>query len=360
MKLFSIQSFQEQKNKIVSGEENWQHFQNSCIFALLGLTSLLMSVVNFFTQQGAFTWVTLGFAAACGIDLLLYRRKGMAAKAALIIFTVEILAIFVYFIISGIPDGFSVLWTAMLPCFGLLMFGMRNGTIVSAIMFAVVVFFFWTPFGGEILQYAYHPTFKMRFPILYMAFFVVALLLERMRVTSNAALEESRQKYEFLCYHDALTGLYNRFWLQSILDNPGKEQIKPAAVAVLDIDNFKYINDSFGHPNGDVVIRELGQAIFDTLNGSGDLCRWGGDEFLILYHTDIDADTVCRRIVDAVRAHEFMFNGEQLHTSLTVGLVIAPNGGTKDVDALIHQADINLYLAKEKGKNCTVSSTLTV
>ena len=172
-----------------------------------------------------------------------------------------------------------------------------------------------------------------------------------------SALRESRLKYEFLCYHDALTGLYNRFWLQSLVGDPVRE-LKPAAVAVLDIDNFKFINDNFGHLNGDIVIRGFGQAILDTLGSSGELCRWGGDEFLILFHTDIDAETVCKRIVDVIRAQEFEFNGERLNTTVTVGLVIAPNGGTTDVRALLHQADVNLYLAKDQGKNCTVCSQL--
>ena len=108
------------------------------------------------------------------------------------------------------------------------------------------------------------------------------------------------------------------------------------------------------------MIRDLGQTILDTMHGSGELCRWGGDEFLILFHTDIDAETVCKRIVDAVRARDFIFHGERLSTTVTVGLVIAPNGGTENINALIHQADINLYLAKDEGKNCTITSQLKV
>ena len=359
MKKKIIELYRQKRKILVSNEERWKHFQIICIFITLGITSLFMSAVNFFTHQGTFTWVTLGFAIACIIDLFLYRLRGYAAKAALVLFAVEILAIFIYFITSGIPDGFSVLWIAMLPCFGLLMFGMRNGILISILMFLLLIFFFWTPFGGELLMYQYNATFKMRFPILYLAFFVVALLFEIIRLQAISALKESRQKYEFLCFHDTLTGLYNRFWLQTITGNQDKYQIKPSAVAVLDIDNFKYFNDNFGHLNGDIVIREIGQKILETMNGSGDLCRWGGDEFLIFFHTDIDAETVCKRIVDAVRSHEFIFNGEHMSTTLTVGLAIAPDGCTEKADELIRQADINLYSAKDKGKNCTVSSQLT-
>lgn len=357
MKMLSKDFYRQKMKALVDNEESWKHFQNACILVLFGLISLVMTVVNAFTHQGFFTWMTLGFCIACVIDLILLRLKGNYAKVAIILFAIEGPTIFIFFIVSGIPDGFSVLWTAMLPSFGLLMFGIRNGSLLSLFMFLVLIFFFWTPFGRGLLQYPYEHTFMTRFPLLYLAFFVVALLFEKMRDIAYSELKESRLKYEFLCYHDALTGLYNRFWLQSFIRDP-KREIRPAAVAVLDIDNFKFINDNFGHLNGDIVIREFGQTIFDTLGGSGELCRWGGDEFLILFHTDIDAETVCKRIVDEIRVKEFIFHEERLNTTVTVGLVIAPNGGTTDVKALLHQADVNLYLAKDQGKNCTVASQL--
>ena len=357
MKMLKKEFYRQKMKSLVENEEKWVFFQNACIFVLFGMISLIMSIVNAFTDQGLFTWITLGFSIACMIDLLLFKQKGNTAKVAIILFAIEISVTFIFFIVTGIPDGFSVLWTAMLPSFGLLMFGVRHGSMLSLVMFAVIIFFFWTSYGRGLLLYPYEKTFMTRFPLLYLAFFVVALLLEKMRELAYAELKESRLKYEFLCYHDALTGLYNRFWLQSIV-NDSKKEIRPAAVAVLDIDNFKFINDNFGHLNGDIVIREFGQAILNTLGNSGELCRWGGDEFLILFHTDIDAETVCKRIVDVIRAHEFQFNGERLSTTVTVGLVIAPNGGTTDVRALLHQADVNLYLAKDQGKNCTVTSPL--
>lgn len=356
MRILSRDYLTARKNALVNDEETWKLFRSACIIILMGVTSLLMTVVNLCTVQGSLMWATLVFTVACAIDLILLKHKGTAAKVGIILFAVEITALYLFFIISGIPDGFSVLWTALLPCFGLLMFGIRGGTAISLFMFAAIAFLFWTPLGGELLRFDYGETFRTRFPILYLAFFGVAFLLERMREAAYAALKESRRKYEFLCYHDALTGLYNRFWLQSILKKPADSAIKPAAVAVLDIDRFKYINDNFGHLNGDTVIKELGQSILDTMRGSGELCRWGGDEFLILFHTDIDAETVCRRIVNAVRTREIVIDGHRLTSTVTIGLAVAPDGGTHDIDALIRRADANLFLAKDQGKNCTISS----
>ncbi|MBQ6336034.1 MAG: diguanylate cyclase [Ruminococcus sp.] len=358
MKKFSKEILQDRRDALVSDETRLSLFQNTSIFLLVGTTGLVMTIINLFSQQYRLAWMTLGFGVACLIDLLLLHIRKVPVKVPMALFAVELTVLFLVFIITGVPDGFSVIWTAMLPSFGLLMFGMRYGTIISLFMFLALVFFFWIPFGQGLLQYHYDATFMLRFPLLYLAFFAVAFLLERMRELSHKALIESREKYEFLCYHDALTGLYNRFWLQTVQTHPEKYHIKPAAIGILDIDNFKFINDNFGHPSGDIVIQRMGQSITNTLHGSGDLCRWGGDEFLILFHTDIDAETVCKRIVDEVRACEFIFEGERTGTTVSVGLAIAPSGSTDDIDALIHQADVNLYLAKDEGKNCTISSEL--
>ena len=170
MKILSKEFYRQIMKAFVENEEKWKLFQNASIFVLFGLISLIMSVVNLFislimsvvnlfTKQGLFTWMTLGFAVACAIDLLLLMKKGKFAKAAIILFAIEITVTFLFFIVSGIPDGFSVLWTAMLPSFGLLMFGVRNGSLLSAVMFAALVFFFWTPFGRGLLQYPYENTF---------------------------------------------------------------------------------------------------------------------------------------------------------------------------------------------------------
>ena len=358
MKMISKTMLRYRMARIIADEERWRLFQNACVFIILGVSTTVMTVVNWITGHQVLTWITLGFTIACFLNLFLMCKRGTAAKVAMALFAIEITGLFLYFIISGNTDGFGVVWTAMLPSCGLLLFKIRYGTFLSLLMFAALVFFFWIPFGQSLLLYKYSATFMMRFPLFYLACFGIALLLEKLRETANLALKESRREYEYLCYHDALTQQYNRFWLQSILANPEQYQMKPAAVAILDIENFKHINDSFGHPNGDVVIQGLSAAILQAMNGSGELCRWGGDEFLILFHTNINAEIVCRQIVDSVHACEFVFDGQTVRTTLSIGLVTAPHGSTDDIEALIHQADTNLYLAKDNGRNCMISSSL--
>lgn len=358
MKLKIRSLFQSKLNHIAENEEKWLLFQNACTMILLGASAFVMSILNFITKQGGFAWLTLIFVVLCGFDLLLLCRKGIPAKIGVVLFAVEVTAICIYFVITGIPDGFSVIWTAMLPSFGLLLFKIRFGSVVSLLMFFVLVFFFWTPVGKGILLYDYNPTFMTRFPILYLAFFMIALLLEKLREVFFTAMKESRQKYEFLCYHDALTGLYNRSWFQTIQNDPEPYLRKVSAVAIVDIDNFKFINDNFGHPNGDIVIRDIGKAITDALQTGGDLCRWGGDEFLILFFDGAQAHEMSERIIEIIRSLDFIFDEERFSTTISVGLVTIKNHSQADISELLHEVDKNLYLAKDEGKNCMIETSI--
>lgn len=163
-----------------------------------------MTVLNIFTRKGALTWATGVFAALCAVNILLVRPgKGRGIAVASMLFGVEIVALFTFFLVSGNPDGFSAIWIAMLPACGLLLFGRKRGTVLCAVMFAILVFLFWIPAGRALLLYDYNRTFLARFPILCVAFYLLSLLLETIRsVTQNEldklrAKEKSRNRVEY-------------------------------------------------------------------------------------------------------------------------------------------------------------------
>lgn len=95
MKIFSKDFYRQKKEELLADETKWKLFQNACIFAVVGFTSLVMSIVNIFTHQGSFTWVTLAFSIACAINLLLIRKKGKAAILSIILFSIEMILIFI-------------------------------------------------------------------------------------------------------------------------------------------------------------------------------------------------------------------------------------------------------------------------
>lgn len=158
---------------------------------------------------------------------------------------------------------------------------------------------------------------------------------------------------------DALTGLWNRGYLNdrlavetSVLERKGL----PVAVAMVDIDHFKPINDTYGHPFGDTVIQRIADVLNHMSRDSDVVCRYGGEEFaIILRDTPSDgAMTVAKRMQEAVEAVDLSFG--RTPVPLTVSIGVAGSDQIEDVAAvsgerLLEAADRALYRAKEAGRN---------
>ena len=227
-------------------------------------------------------------------------------------------------------------------------------------MFLILVFFLWVPAGRNLLQYDYGNTFCLRFPILYVAFFLLAFFLETVRSIMYSELVASKDKYEYLYLHDALTDVYNRYGFYQKQQELFKTKDNNVALAILDLDAFKTINDTYGHENGDIVLQTLVYTIQKVLNGEEILCRWGGDEFVILFSDSSKALDICNNVLAEVRKCRFTFSSNTIGITVSLGLVLGENGDKIDITEMAKQADANLYVAKENGKNCVVSSKYIV
>lgn len=157
---------------------------------------------------------------------------------------------------------------------------------------------------------------------------------------------------------DALTGLYNRGFFENYL----YEQIKQAqrygnklSILMIDIDDFKKVNDLFGHPVGDSVLKELAMIFRKSVRGSDLIARYGGEEFVIvLPHTSLrEAVQVASKLREAVANHAFKvkFKGKSKKLKLTVSIGVAEWNPGLTRAGLIEKADLALYKAKEMGKN---------
>ena len=166
---------------------------------------------------------------------------------------------------------------------------------------------------------------------------------------------QAEQKIKHLAYQDTLTGLANRASLrlatEHALDNSRMAGNK-LALLFLDLDRFKFINDSVGHDIGDQVLAEIGQRLRNAVKSRDFIARLGGDEFVILVEelaSESDLRAIADRILSLVCAPMVM----GLHTyylTTSIGIAIAENG-LPDVDVLMKQADIAMYHSKERGKN---------
>jgi len=158
-----------------------------------------------------------------------------------------------------------------------------------------------------------------------------------------------------LAEHDSLTGLPNRLLLN---DRLGQEiaragrKLSPMAILFLDLDHFKHVNDSLGHPTGDKLLRSVAERLQECVRSPDTVSRQGGDEFVLLLH-DVqhaeDAANTARRIMKAMKkAHTI--DGHVLHVTPSIGISIYPDDG-EDAATLLRNADTAMYQAKESGRN---------
>ncbi|PKQ14944.1 MAG: hypothetical protein CVT67_11785 [Actinobacteria bacterium HGW-Actinobacteria-7] len=174
------------------------------------------------------------------------------------------------------------------------------------------------------------------------------------RVLTRAYRDQ--QRLSALAMRDQLTGLYNRRGLLGHLTqwlSWSARYNRPVGIALIDVDYFKVINDTWGHPSGDVALRTVANAIEGAIRTSDMVGRFGGDEFLVLAPESDDTElaSLMERIVEAVRQTPVTAKGESLTTSVSVGGSWAPGGTEVSAEALIAAADRSLYAAKNAGRD---------
>lgn len=152
---------------------------------------------------------------------------------------------------------------------------------------------------------------------------------------------------------DPLTGLYNRRSMQDFFDQVMKAE-EDFSLIMCDIDNFKRVNDTYGHDFGDVVLKEVAYIVKKQVNDTGWVCRWGGEEILILSRDRLDRTCeTAENIRHDVEAHVFCCRGKELHCTLTLG--VAGHSAGSSVEDTIKHADSRLYYGKQNGKNRVVT-----
>ncbi|MBB6447277.1 sensor domain-containing diguanylate cyclase [Bacillus benzoevorans] len=170
-------------------------------------------------------------------------------------------------------------------------------------------------------------------------------------ITERKQLED---QMKHIAYHDHLTGLPNRYLLNDYLQRYlafCKRNNTNLAVMFLDLDNFKMINDRFGHDVGDALLQQAGKRLTDSVREEDVSARLGGDEFIILLN-DVDkeqAKGIAERLIMAFNK-PFLINDQTCTISTSIGISLYPQD-TQDGELLIQLADTAMYSAKKLGKN---------
>ena len=165
----------------------------------------------------------------------------------------------------------------------------------------------------------------------------------------------SEARIEFLAHHDPLTDLPNRLLLKDRLERAivhGERTETKVALLFVDLDRFKTVNDSLGHPVGDRLLREAAQRLRQSIRDMDTVSRQGGDEFLVVLTELRDSDAITRVAEDILSALAvpFFLDGHDVAISCSIGVAVFPEDGS-DFDGLQKKADIAMYHAKEAGRN---------
>jgi diguanylate cyclase (GGDEF)-like protein len=176
-------------------------------------------------------------------------------------------------------------------------------------------------------------------------------------VATHEDITEQRQsevKIEYMAHHDALTDLANRVLLNDrleyVLDRIQRGEM--VAVHHLDLDQFKAVNDTFGHPCGDKLLRIVAERLRSLVGEADTIARMGGDEFVIVQATiadPADATSLAQAVIDALSEPYDIIDGQQAVIGVSIGISVGPGDGSTP-DKLLRNADLALYRAKSDGR----------
>lgn len=243
---------------------------------------------------------------------------------------------------------------------------LKNIFFLTGVLIAVC-FWFLDPFidavflhEGTIYQQLLHPnTFEVYMrsvisAIIIIFSFIGSVLLVRYK-QANKALKQKEKLLRYMAQHDPLTRLPNRMLFSDRLQQEiaiAKRDKKYFAVMFLDLDNFKPVNDKFGHGIGDLLLKEAAKRIKACVRESDTVGRFSGDEFTVLFraieHKE-DAIAVAEKIRHALN-QPFKLAGQNLQISSSTGVAIYPDHGDSEAQ-LLKNADIAMYCAKGNGRN---------
>lgn len=300
----------------------------------------------------------------CGItvaNILIFRFTGNHDWAGYG-FAYGLLALFTFLVGTGAVQHTGALWGYPMAASAVTVLRARLGLIVIAAMCGIALLLFVIP-PTLIGTLPYSPEFKIRYTATFFALTLFIALHEYARSRSQNELLRLSAQLDHLSQTDVLTGLPNRRFMLDRLEEENSRNLRhqrPYAILYGDVDDFKSINDSYGHQAGDEALRLIGQTLRNSLRQHDLVCRWGGEEFLVLLpETGAElAKEVAEKLRKSITAIEFCPAATPHPLTMSFGLHPVASHG--NINSFIQQADQKLYRAKQAGKNCAVAELTPV
>lgn len=328
------------------------HYVNA--ITLIGTADIIAAVLIEYSIGNSAMAVFMGFITLSALLNVIILRKTLNASLAATVILLIMLIMLTVILVDGMFQNTAPLWYATFPAVAFFFKGKRQGslwlgallTILLLLMLAQSLKLLHTPFSNPTLALLFASTLTLG---------MIVYVYESMRARVEESLQQARAQLHHLAHHDPLTALPNRtaFYdrLQLTLAQIG-QQGRHLAVLFIDLDNFKPINDIYGHETGDQLLIQAATRLRGQIRASDFIGRFGGDEFVMIL-TDIsghhDARIVADKLVHALSA-PFNINGHQCRIGVSIGIGLYPDCAST-ADSLVHLADHAMYTIKARGKN---------
>lgn len=344
------------RNKKNTGDSYLEHSQGSLLkFVLYALFAIgiLYAVINFIFKSHEH-YIAIGVleiaVSAISLAILFYYRKTKKNYQVTII-TISLMTVVLvaFFALAG-SGRYAFYWICVYPPVVYFLLERKKANIIVGLYCAYMFFFM-------ISAYVSWDSDEVKVSSIINILGATAGLIFLIRYfnisrkEAENALEEKNNELKGLIITDYLTGLYNRIKLDDVLHSELKKASTGAStfsIIMADIDNFKKINDTYGHLTGDSVLIDVAQVLKKWCNDNTIVGRWGGEEFLIVCpQKDIlKTKVVCEEILCAISKYKYSI-GE----AVTLSFGITEHLHNDSIDALLSRADKALYHAKERGKS---------
>ncbi|MDB4076556.1 GGDEF domain-containing protein [Porticoccaceae bacterium] len=261
-----------------------------------------------------------------------------------------------FFLLLGASDASSLMWCLTIVPVIVGSFAYRQSLFMLIGIFAAAT---WIMTGGS-MPFAvpnYSDIVVVRFLSAYAILAAFAVAMDNSRFDSLSKYQDLSSRVDQIAHQDQLTQLPNRNNMEGRLEKKYQQYRlinQPFSILLADLDNFKFINDRYGHDVGDDILYAIGQVLSEPLRGEDIVARWGGNEFMVLLPTANSeaAVNIAERLRAAASELDMDAQGDKLRISLSVG--VASIDKCTGIDDLLSTAENGLYQAKHMGRDMVV------
>lgn len=319
---------------------------------------LSLALFDWMQGYGGMALLLCGIAALALFSMLHLGRTGKRSNINPLL-ALALIGVDWWLMATGGVAGMGHLWVFSLPPLLLFTFGLRRGGMLVALLVFGIICILYGP--EELSPFEYGDSFAPRYLLALTASISLVSVAEAARRHSERRLLALTHQLAFCARSDPLTGLANRRSLCERFEQERQRSLRnntPLSLILCDIDHFKAINDTHGHECGDYVLRKLADMLRTNMRAQDTVCRWGGEEFLLLL-PDTDekgATRLAEKLRTLTESYPFSYHGIPIRVTLCFGVHQCSREGHTDYH--IRKADRKLYMAKEQGRNRVVSGDI--